>query len=225
MEYNGQYSDSFAMWKTIIQIELDNLLAKDSVTGTQIVALIQDIHEEFVTYMKDEFINLKHHYSALFYNILKSMEQNKIYDFETSKRKLSIQQVNNTYVKLTVGVVNDEEHTSIIVKYDSDNDGITALSINESLNFVVKQIQITMNDITSGSTADVKNCKRSLTNDAAYAYCWSYGNALYYTSSDHPSVHDVVYSDATRQTAVGFISKTTISGETKSDNLANTQPL
>lgn len=205
MDFTGQYTDTFNLWKDIIQIRMDSFFSKLDLSNPQdITQWLMNIDTEMTDYIKDALPDLKNNYNAIFFNLLKNLEQSKHFEQNQEKRKLTLTyNLRTATIQIQVGIVNSDRQVETSISYNQEIDG---LIINSSV--VLSNTHITAISVNPRDSS-IENvvCNRSVADDVEpTSYCWIDNTTKYYTSSKYPCIGDTVYTSVERDTIFGTIS-------------------
>ena len=205
MDFTGQYTDTFNLWKDIIQTKMDSFFINLNLENPQdITQWLSNLNIEMTRYIKQALPELKKDYDAIFFNLLKSLAQHKHFEKNQEKRKLILSYNSRAaMIQIQVGIVNSNRQVETTISYNQETD---SLIINSSI--VLSNIHITAISVNPRDSS-IENvvCIRSATDDVEpTAYCWIENTTRYYTSSKYPCIGDTVYTSAERDTIFGTIS-------------------
>lgn len=204
MDFTGQYTDTFNLWKDIIQIRMDSFFSKLDLSNPQnITQWLTDIDTEMTDYIKDALPDLKNNYNAIFFNLLKNLEQSKHFEQNQEKRKLTLAYNQQAMlINISIGVVNSDNIIETIIKYNQSDD---SLNINTST--ILSNSTITSIEVDPQNSSDQNTtCRRNISDDIEpTAYCWISDTTKYYTSSRYPCIGDTVYTSPERNAIFGTV--------------------
>ena len=205
MDFTGQYTDTFNLWKDIVQIRMDSFFSKLDLSNHQdITQWLTDINAEMTDYIKDVLPDLKNNYNAIFFNLLKNLEQSKHFEQNQEKRKLSLSYDSRAAtIQIQVGIVNSDRQIQTAISYNQETDSLTINSSVVLSNTYITSISVNPKDPSIENVV----CSRSTSDDVEpTAYCWINNTTRYYTSSKYPCIGDTVYTSVERDTIFGTIS-------------------